>query len=126
MRQAIHILVFGLLFFSVRSCGVNQTYDQMKFGAESVSEKVGVPAAGRAWNEKIYPAVVGTASRTVHQGSAATFEGAERVVNGADGDSGGMRGRLRKAVAAIKQGFRDLIGGPSTPSAQSPATGSGG
>ena len=121
MRQAIHLLVFGLLFFTVRSCGVNETYDRMKYGAESVGETIGVPAAGRAWNERIYPAVVGTASRSIQQGSVATFNKADRVVAGSE--SGGMRGSIHKGIESIKRGFRELIGGPAQAPAQPAASG---
>jgi hypothetical protein len=105
---------------------VNETYDRMKYGADTVSEKIGVPAAGRAWNERIYPAVVGTATRTVQQGSVATFEGADRVVAGGGAAPTGMRGRIHRAVEAMKQGVRELFKGPAAaPKAQSPSPNGG-
>jgi|RhiMethySRZTD1v2_1073278.scaffolds.fasta_scaffold31034_6 hypothetical protein len=118
MRRAIHLLTFGLLFFAVRSCGLNETYDRMKYGADAASEKVGVPAAGRAWNQAIYPALSGAASRTVHQGGAATMESAERVT-GRDRES--LREKMRKTATSLKQAVFDFLGGPAAAPAPMPA-----
>ena len=109
MRRAVHLLTFGLLFVTVRSCGVNETYDRMKYGADSLTESVGVPAAGRALTQDIYPAITSAASQTVHKGSAATLQSAERVT-GSDRES--LRERIRKTAARLKQAVLDFIGGP--------------
>jgi hypothetical protein len=116
MRRAAQFAVFGLILLAVRSCGVNETYDRLKYSADSVGEKVGVRTAGRAWNEKIYPSVVGAATRTVREGSAATLSGGERVTAT---NRDGFREKLRKAGASLKQAFFDLIGGSVTPPAES-------
>ena len=110
MRRAVHFLAFGLIFFTVRECGVNETYDRMKYGADSASERLGLPAAGRAWNEKIYPAVAGAATRSVSEGGAATLQRAERVTGSG---SIGLRERARNAATSLKQALFDLLGGPA-------------
>lgn len=130
MRRALHLLVFGAIFLAVRSCGVNQTYDRLKYGADSVSDSVGVPAAGRALREQVVPAVANAASRSVQQSGAATLDGAERVV----AEDVGLRAQLRKAAQAIERGFFDLVGRPEpappskddTPPEERPSEGRGG
>lgn len=116
MRQALHVLVFGAIFLSVRSCGVNETYDRLQYSVESAKQTVGLDAAGRAWSERVYPAVVGAASRGVTQGTSAAMDGTERALRG--GQSG-VRARIQRAVDALKQTVRDLFGGSTSP-AESP------
>ena len=42
MRQAIQLLVVGLIAAGVWSCGVTETYDRLKAGSRWAIEKVGL------------------------------------------------------------------------------------
>jgi hypothetical protein len=118
MRRALHLVTFGVIFLSVRACGVNESYDRLKYGADRASETLGLPGAKQTLEEQVVPAVVGAASRSVDRTGTATLDGAEAISG--EGASG-LWGQIVKAADATGRAILRLLGRPvATPAPDQP------